>query len=84
MHLFGVEGFNQSIRVSEGGPYGICRDHQRFWEIDKATSMELIVVDLDQDMGEWYLLNSSNLTPFVEEEIKRLSEHMQKTYVEAQ
>ena len=35
-------------------------------------------------MGKWHRLNSSDLTPFVEEEVKHLSDHMQKTYVEAQ
>ena len=40
--------------------------------------------DLKEDVGEWCRLNSSDLTPFVEEEVKRLPEHMQKTYVEAQ
>ena len=29
-------------------------------------------------------MNSSNLTPFIEEELKRLSEHMQKTYADIQ
>ena len=29
-------------------------------------------------------LNNLDLTPFVEEEVERLSEPMQKTYVEAQ
>ena len=40
--------------------------------------------DFKQDVGKWHRLNSSDLTPFVEEEVKHLSEHMQKTYVEAQ
>ena len=40
--------------------------------------------DFKQDVGKWNRLNSSDLTPFVEEEVKHLSEHMQKTYVEAQ
>ena len=40
--------------------------------------------DLEKDVGEWHRLNSSDLTPFVEEEVKRLSEYMQKTSVETQ
>ena len=40
--------------------------------------------DLEQNVGEWHHLNSSDLTPFIEEEVKCLSEHMQKTYVETQ
>jgi len=42
------------------------------------------VEDLEKDMDEWRRLNSSDLTTLVEEEVKRLSDHMQKTYVEAQ
>jgi len=34
-------------------------------------------------VGEWHRLNSSDLTPLVEEEVKRLSDHIQKTHVEA-
>ena len=40
--------------------------------------------DLEQDVSEWHSLNSSDLTPFIEEQVKRLSKHMQKTYVETQ
>ena len=40
--------------------------------------------DLEKDVGDWHRLNSSDLTPFVEEEVKRLSEYMQKTSVETQ
>ena len=39
--------------------------------------------DLEKDVSERYHLNSSDLTLFVEEEVKRLSEHSQKTYIEA-
>jgi len=84
MYLFGVEGFNQSIRVSKGGPYAEHRDHQGFGGTDQATSLELIVEDLEQDVGEWRRLNSSNLTLYVEEKVKHLSEHMQRTYAEMQ
>ena len=51
---------------------------------DQATSLKLMVEELEKDMGEWRHLNDSDLTPLVEEEVKRLSEQMQKTYVEAQ
>ena len=74
MYLFGVEGFNKSVRVSGGGPYEEHRDHQRFWDTNQATSLELIVESLEKDVSEWCHLNSSDLTPFVEEEVKRLSE----------
>ena len=50
----------------------------------QATSLELIVEDLEKDVGEWRHLNSLDLTPFVEEEVKRLSEHMQNTYAKTQ
>ena len=40
--------------------------------------------DLEEDIGEWHRLNSLDLTPLVEEEVKHLSDHMHKTYVEAQ
>ena len=40
--------------------------------------------DLKKDLGEWRHLNSSYPTPFVENELKRLSKHMQKTYMETQ
>jgi len=45
---------------------------------DQAASLKLIVEDLKKDVGEWRRLNSTDLTPFVEEEVKRLSEHMQR------
>ena len=47
-----------------------------FGRIDQATSLKLILEDLEQDVGEWRHLNSSDLTPFVEEEVQCLSEHM--------
>jgi len=53
-----------------------------FGGTDQAASLELIVKDLEKDVDEWCHLNSSSLTPFVEEEVKRLFEHMQKTYAE--
>ena len=55
-----------------------------FGGTDQAAFLDLIMEDLEKDMGEWCRLNNSNLTPFIEEELKRLSEHIQKTYVEAQ
>jgi len=55
-----------------------------FGGTDQAVSLELIVEDLEMDVGEWRCLNNSNLTPLVEEVVKRLSDHMQKTYIEAQ
>jgi len=51
---------------------------------NQAASLELIVEDLEKDMGEWCRLNSSDLTLLIEEEVKRLSDHMHKTYTEAQ
>ena len=51
---------------------------------NQAASLKLIVEDLEQDVGKWRRLNNSDLTLFVEEEVKRLPEHMQKTYVETQ
>ena len=51
---------------------------------NQAASLKLIVEDLKKDVGEWRRLNSTDLTPFVEEEVKHLSDHMQKTYVKAQ
>jgi len=38
-----------------------------FGGTDQAASLELIVEDLEKDVGQWRHLNSSNLTPFVEE-----------------
>ena len=84
MHLFGVEGFNKSVRVSEGGHCVKIEIIKDFGGIKQAASLELIVEDLEKDGGEWHRLNSSDLTPFVEEEVKRLFEHMQKTYAETQ
>ena len=40
--------------------------------------------DLKEDVGEWHRLSSSDLTPFIEEEVKRLSKHIQNTYAEMQ
>jgi len=65
MYHFGVEGFNQCIRVSEGGPYRNIKTIKDFGGIDQAASLELIVQDLEKDVGEWRRLNSSDLTPFV-------------------
>jgi len=42
------------------------------------------VKDLEKDVGEWRRVNSLDLTLLVEDEVKDLSDHMQKTYVEAQ
>jgi len=42
------------------------------------------VEDLEKDVGEWRHLNSLDLTPFVEEKVKHLSEYMQKIYAETQ
>ena len=55
-----------------------------FRGIDQAASLKLIMEDLEQDVGEQHYLNSSDLILFVKEEVQRLSEHMQKTYVETQ
>jgi len=51
---------------------------------DQAASLELIVEDLEKDVGEWCHLNSSDLSLLVEKEVKHLSDHMHKTYTEAQ
>jgi len=76
MHLLGVEGFNQSIRVSEGDLYANIETIKYFEGTYQAASLKLIVKDLEKDVVEWCRLNSSNLAPFVEEEVKCLSEHM--------
>jgi len=55
-----------------------------FGGTDQAASLKLIVKDLKKDVDEWHRLNSTDLTPFIEEELKRLSKHMQKTYIETQ
>ena len=55
-----------------------------FRKTDQAAFLKLIVEDLEKDVGEWYRLNSSDLSLLVEEEIKRLSDHMHKTYTKAQ
>ena len=55
-----------------------------FGRTDQITYLELIVKDLEKDVGEWRHLNSPDLTPFVEEEVKRLSKHMQNTYAKTQ
>jgi len=47
-------------------------------------SLELMVENLMKDVGKWRHQNDSNLTLSVKEEIKRLSEQMQKRYVETQ
>ena len=55
-----------------------------FGGTDEAASLELIVADLEKDMGMWRRLNSSDLTPNFEEDVKDLFDHIQKTYVKAQ
>ena len=55
-----------------------------FGGTNEASSLEQIVADFEKDVGEWRHRNSSNLTPFVEEKLRHLSEHMQKTYAETQ
>ena len=55
-----------------------------FGGTDQTASLELIVVDLEKDMGMWHRLNSSDLTPNFEEDVKGLFDHIQKTYVKAQ
>ena len=84
MHFFVLKGSTSSFEFLKVVLTRNIETIKDFGETDQASSLELIVEDLEQDVGEWHRLNSSNLTPFVEEEIKRLSEHMQKTYVEAQ
>ena len=42
------------------------------------------MADFEKDVGEWRRLNSSNLIPFVEEELECLSEYIQKIYAETQ
>ena len=54
-----------------------------FRKTDQASSLELIGEDLEKDVEEWCHLNKSDLSLLVEEEVKRLSNHVQKTYVEA-
>ena len=51
-----------------------------FGGTDQAASLEMIVEDLENDLAKWRRLNSSNLSLIVEEEVKRLSDHMHKTY----
>ena len=55
-----------------------------FGGTDQAASLELIMEDLEKDVGKWCRLNSSDVSLLVEEELKRLSDHMHKTYTEAQ
>ena len=57
------------------------RDFER---TDQVASLVLIAEDLEKDVGEWHHLNSTDPTPFVEEKVKRLSDHMKQTYVKAQ
>ena len=47
-----------------------------FGRSDQDASLEMIVKNLEKDVGEWHCLNSSDLSLLVEEEIKRLSDHM--------
>jgi len=39
---------------------------------DQAAFLELMVEDLEKDVSGWHRLNDSDLTPSVEEELKRL------------
>ena len=49
---------------------------------DEATSLEELVNNLERDTGEWTCLNQLDLTPVVEKELERLSQKMQKNYLE--
>jgi len=49
-----------------------------FGGTDEAASLERIVENFKKDMGQWCHPNSSDLTPLVKEEVKRLSDYMQK------
>jgi len=71
VHLFGVESISlfEFLKVVLTRNIETIRD---FWGIDQAASLELIVEDLEKDVGNWHCLHSSDLSLFVEEEIKRL------------
>ena len=46
--------------------------------------MKLLVEKFERDVGEWHRLSSSDLTPSVKEELKRLTVQMQKAHLETQ
>jgi len=54
------------------------------WISRERYAMGLMVEDLEKYMSKWRRLNNSDLTPSIEEELKRLADQMQKAYVETQ
>ena len=84
MHVLGFEGFASPFEFLK---VVLCQNVETirdFGGTDEVSSLERIVKDFEKYLGEWCRLNSSDLTPFVEEELRHLSECMQKTYAEMQ
>jgi len=46
---------------------------QDFGGDGQAISLELLVENFERDVGEWRHLSSSDLTPLIDEELKRLT-----------
>jgi len=84
MPFTGLEGLDHSIGSLKVVLFWAIENIRNLWGVDQAASLELMVENLEKDVGEWRRLNDSDLTPSVEEELKRLSEQIQKSYVETQ
>jgi len=84
MPFTGLEGLEYSILISEGGSLPGYGEHLGSWGVDQIASLKLMVEDLEKDVSKWYCLNDSDLISSVEEELKHLSEQMQKTYATIQ
>ena len=78
MHLYGVERFDSPFKFLKVVLTRNIETIRDFGGTNQPVSLELIVKDLEKNIGEWCRLNSSDLSSIVEEEAKRLFYHMQR------
>ena len=58
---------------------------ESIWDVGGATeaeSLEELISSLEKDIDEWSNLRQLDLTPLIEAELERLSEQMQRNYLE--
>jgi len=48
----------------------------------EAKSLEELINNLEKDISEWSYLRQQDVTPMVETKLERLSEEMQRNYLE--